>query len=705
MGNNILKKVVLICHGCKDNREFGVWSRVFGEFLVKVLVLFFITFPSVKAPRVIGILLFALTGLSCFAQYFVVSATVSKIQNLPDSAIAEALIDSSLNYRLVDFDLSYAYAQKGLEYAIRAKNCREIGNAYNFSGIAQHLMANYPKALEFYSSAESTFRACGYKKGLASTYINIGILNQDMGNPTTAIEYNRKSYGISLSIKDSVNAASALNNIATLHSDLNQLDSALFYNFKSLEIRKKLRLKNMISTSLSNIGTIYDAQQKYEMALDYQAQAAAIDSASNNKKSLCISLSNMGSTLIKMDRGAEAKKLLLHAMEIAKELGYMKMQLDIAANLVAAFEKLGQYKEAIEYSSFYIHLKDSLTNEDNRAAFAEMQAKLDNTVQKHEIENLQKDKLIDAEKARRQGLIIYFGTGAIILFSILLIIIFRGYNQKKKINILITEQKNEVELQRNIVELKNREIVDSINYAQRIQQAILLPESEFQKEFADASILFKPKDIVSGDFYWFAESDENKIVALADCTGHGVPGGFMSMLGFEILQDVVLREEIHTTSEALVFLDKKVTDTLNKNSKSYRDGMDMALCAFNKATGKLSFSGANRPLIHISNGLLTTHKPDKHTIGGAIDGLEKVFTSVEIQVKQGDLIYLFTDGFADQFGGSRGKKFKIAAMRELLLALHDKSMAQQKLEINAVFENWKGDLEQVDDVCMIGVKC
>ncbi len=658
-----------------------------------------------KIPRIFFFILpFSLASLSGFGQNSTVDSALQKIANLPDSSIAKALNDSSKTYRLEDFDLSYAYAQKALIYALRSNNGRQIGNAYNFSGIAQQLMAHYPKALENYTLAEATFRKFGYKKGLASTYINIGVLNQDMGNPKSSIEYNRKAYGISLSIGDSVNAASALNNIATLHSDLNDLDSALFYNLKSLEIRKKLNMPQMISTSLSNIGTIYDAQGKFEKSLEYHKQSVAIDSATGNKKSLCISLSNMSSTLMHMNKNAEAKKFLLRAMDIAKEIKYKEMQLDIAANLIAACEKLGELEEAITYSQFYIGLKDSLTDEDTRNQFAEMQAKLDNTVQKNEIEILQKNKLIDAEKDRRKNLIIYFGAGAIILFSVLLIIIFRGYNQKKKINILITEQKNEVEHQRNMVETKNREIVDSINYAQRIQQAILLPESEIQKEFSDAFVLFKPKDIVSGDFYWYAESDQNKIIALADCTGHGVPGGFMSMLGFEILQDVMLREEIHTTSEALKFLDKKVTDTLNKNSKSYRDGMDMALCAFNKVTGKLSFSGANRPLIHISNGILTTYKPDKHTIGGAIDEAEKVFTQVEIGMKKGDLIYLFTDGYADQFGGASGKKYKYKQLSENLLALSGLKMSEQKKTLEETFENWRRDLEQVDDVCVIGLK-
>jgi tetratricopeptide (TPR) repeat protein len=434
----------------------------------------------VKTVRLL-ILIFTLTGAALSGQNSFVDSVAIKISTLPDSSIAKALNDSSKAYRFEDFDLSYAFAQKALGYAQKSKSWKQTGNAYNFSGIAQQLMAHYPKALENYMLAEATFRKAGYKKGLASTYINIGVLNQDMGNPKSSIEYNRKAYGISLDIGDSVNAAAALNNIATIHSDLNNLDSALFYNLKSLEIRKKLKDPQVISTSLSNIGSIYDAQKKYAMAMDYERQAIAIDSTANNKKSLCISMSNYGNTLTKVNRSADAKKVLLRAMDCAKEIEYKELQLDIAANLIATCEKLSELDEALGYSQFYIALKDSLTDEDTRNSYAEMQAKLDNTVQKHEIENYQKDKIIAAEKDEKKNLIIYSGAGAIILFSVLLIIIFRGYNQKKKINVIITRQKHEVEIQKDIIEEKNKAILDSIHYAERIQKSLMPTDSYVEK--------------------------------------------------------------------------------------------------------------------------------------------------------------------------------------------------------------------------------
>ncbi|HEX7413285.1 MAG TPA: SpoIIE family protein phosphatase, partial [Bacteroidia bacterium] len=250
----------------------------------------------------------------------------------------------------------------------------------------------------------------------------------------------------------------------------------------------------------------------------------------------------------------------------------------------------------------------------------------------------------------------------------------------------------------------NKDITDSINYAKRIQTAILIPESEIKKSFSDAFVLFNPKDIVSGDIYWFAESKYNKILVVADCTGHGVPGGFMSMLSFTILQETLLLEEVKTTAQALTYLDNKITETLNRNNRSYRDGMDMTLCAFSKSSNTLQFSCANRPLILIRNGELQEFLPDKFTIGGAIDNVSKKFRNQEIQIEQGDMIYLFTDGFPDQFGGEKGKKFMSKNFRELLSANAHLPMQEQKEELEKTFNKWKGNLEQVDDVCIIGIK-
>jgi serine phosphatase RsbU (regulator of sigma subunit) len=277
-------------------------------------------------------------------------------------------------------------------------------------------------------------------------------------------------------------------------------------------------------------------------------------------------------------------------------------------------------------------------------------------------------------------------------------------NALKHLEGLVAERTRDINHQKELIEEKQTQIIDSINYAKRLQQAILVPEQELAKHFKEIFVLYKPKDIVSGDFYWFSESESNKILAVADCTGHGVPGAFMCMLGNECLQDVALRKEIETTASALHSLDIKITETLNKSERSFRDGMDIALCAFSKETNTLQFSGANRPLLQITDGVLIEHKPDKLTIGGNIDRTEKNYNTALINCKPGDTFYLFTDGYADQFGGPKGKKFKHKTLKEILFETYQLSLKEQAAIINYKFEEWKGNLEQVDDVCIIGIR-
>ena len=277
-------------------------------------------------------------------------------------------------------------------------------------------------------------------------------------------------------------------------------------------------------------------------------------------------------------------------------------------------------------------------------------------------------------------------------------------NALKHLEGLVADRTHDLKHQKELIEEKQKQIIDSINYAKRLQQALLVPEKELGKSFTEIFVVYKPKDIVSGDFYWFSESDNNKILAVADCTGHGVPGAFMCMLGNECLQDVALRKDIETTASALKSLDTKITETLNKSDRSFRDGMDIALCAFSKNSNTLQFSGANRPLIQITDGKIIEHKPDKQSIGGNIDRTEKNYNTTLINCKPGDTFYLFTDGYADQFGGPKGKKFKHKTLKDVLFETSKLSLKEQSAIISYKFDEWKGKLEQVDDVCIIGIR-
>lgn len=269
----------------------------------------------------------------------------------------------------------------------------------------------------------------------------------------------------------------------------------------------------------------------------------------------------------------------------------------------------------------------------------------------------------------------------------------------------IVQQKEEIEVQKELVEEKNKDITDSINYASRIQQAILPILDEIKKVLPESFVFYRPRDIVSGDFYWYVKKGKDVYIAAADCTGHGVPGAFMSMIGHTLLNEILNQKNVTSTGEILTELHKQIRISLKQDQQESRDGMDIALCKINIETLLLEYSGAMRPLYLIIDGELSEVKADKFPIGGLQDNDEKrIFKSNEIQLKKGDLFYVFSDGYADQFGGKDGKKFMVKRLKELLLKVAPLNMDIQYNEIVNAYCEWLGDGEQIDDILFVGVR-
>ncbi|MBK7310298.1 MAG: SpoIIE family protein phosphatase [Sphingobacteriaceae bacterium] len=314
---------------------------------------------------------------------------------------------------------------------------------------------------------------------------------------------------------------------------------------------------------------------------------------------------------------------------------------------------------------------------------------------------------VKEEKNKRLFL---YGGLAILLFVV--IFVFNRLQVTKKQKEVIAKQKLEVESQnelivkqKELVEEKQKEIVDSINYAKRIQQAVLTGNEVWQNIAKDHFILFQPKDIVSGDFYWATNVNSNlSIFALADCTGHGVPGGFMSMLGNSFLNEIIVEKKIHQPGEILNQLRDKIIKALAQEGQSnQKDGMDICLCTYDKKKGTLDFAGANNPLWIVNSNEITEYKGDKMPIGVYVNEL-KPFSNTTINIKDGDCLYLITDGFADQFGGDKGKKFKYKPLMELLQKNQQRSMNEQGAIFLSVINDWKKGYEQVDDISLIGIR-
>ena len=264
------------------------------------------------------------------------------------------------------------------------------------------------------------------------------------------------------------------------------------------------------------------------------------------------------------------------------------------------------------------------------------------------------------------------------------------------------EYEDIIVIQKERLQLKNKEVTDSITYAKRIQNAILPSQKTMKEHLGDSFVLYKPKDIVAGDFYWMEPVDDLVIFAAADCTGHGVPGAMVSVVCNNALNRSVRELGLTDPGKILDSTTEMIVSEFEKSDEEVKDGMDISLCAFNKTTKELRWSGANNPLWLVRNGEINEYKADKQPIGKHAN--RKPFTTHVIQLHEGDTFYLFSDGYHDQFGGEKGKKFKAAKMKELVLSIQSKLMEHQKSIIDETFESWKGELEQIDDVCVIGVR-
>ena len=335
-----------------------------------------------------------------------------------------------------------------------------------------------------------------------------------------------------------------------------------------------------------------------------------------------------------------------------------------------------------------------------------------------ELDVANREKAVKEQELKQNMVYMYFllgGLGVVAVFSFFLV---RNIRQKKKANALLAQQASEIEEKSRIIEQKNIETEQSIVYAKRIQFSILPPPKEIAAHINNYFILYKPKDIVSGDFYFFSEkyADSGKkkgdvIIAAIDCTGHGVPGAFMSMIGNEKLKDAV--DVSHQPGVILHELNKQLKQALRQSgdATSTRDGMDLSLCAipaFLNGSGnetKIKYAGANRPLWIVKKGSQEVEelKATKHAIGGLTSDTQE-FDQHEITLQKGDTFYLTTDGYADQFGGPNVKKLMTKKFKDILISIQDKSMAEQHKHLDEFIEKWRGDTEQVDDILVIGVR-
>ena len=577
-----------------------------------------------------------------------------------------------------------------------------IGYIYNAQGETK-------KALGYFSQSLKISEELGDKKEIAFSLNNIIETLNGQGEAIEVLDYlSRSIKKREEEILSKSDMAISLNNIGALYNSRGQVKEALGYYSRSLKIREEIGDKEGIASSLNNIGVIYIKQGQVKEALGYYNRSLKIREEIGDKSGMASSLNNIG--VIYKDLGQLNEALIygLKSLTFSQEIA-SPMRIGRASGLLSeVYEKQDKGIKALEMYKLFITMRDSIENKETQKAAALQQAKYAYEKQKT-LDDAAHNKIlaVEQEEKEQQQILtgaITIGLGLVVIF---LIFVFNRLKATRKQKAVIEQQKVEVEKQKEVVDLahneleeKNQEIMDSIVYAKRIQSAILPPSKVVKEYLKESFILYKPKDVVAGDFYWMHQQEGKVLFAAADCTGHGVPGAMVSVVCNNALNRSVREYGLTIPGEILDKTREIVVQEFEKSEEDVKDGMDIALCSIEGM--KLQYAGAYNPLWIIRNGEVLETKANKQPIG-QFENPEPYITH-SFNLEKGDAIYIFSDGYVDQFGGEKEKKFKAKAFRELILSIQDKAMEEQKKSIDEAFETWKGDLEQIDDVCVIGVR-
>jgi serine phosphatase RsbU (regulator of sigma subunit)/Tfp pilus assembly protein PilF len=622
---------------------------------------------------------------------------------------------------------------------------------YSNIGLVFQEQGNYTKALENFYRAMRINQDEKDERGQAVAYCNIGIIYDREGDHVKAQEYNFKALVLDSAKKRDNETALDYSNIGDTYNAEKEYVKGMEYDFKALDIAEKLGYISTCVTTFSNIAqacislydtnkaggecVIYHNGQKIvisrnallDTALAYDRKCLEANKAVTRGLNDIYAYEGMAQIYERQNKRSLAIECYQRAAKIGDSIQVLTERISIIRQLARVSALGGDFRQAYNYAQQAIILADSQFNENQQKALSEQETQFeyDKKILAEQKER-EKEKALAAEQSKRQKLVIagtLTGLAIVLVFMVLLYKRFRVTNQQRRV---IEEQKKEVDeaydkLNDTHLQLQERDkdITDSIAYAQRIQNAILPTEEYLSDALGQHFVLFKPRDVVSGDFYWCHKIGDKVIFAVADCTGHGVPGAFMSVIGNSLLNQVVIENRVYDAAGILTQLRINLLKILHQRGEEVtRDGMDIALCIWDRENNTLEYSGANSPMYLVREnvsitiaGKLKKHNDnllevlaDKQPIGYQEGKMEVNFTSQKIELKKGDCIYISSDGFHDQFGGEKNKKFTSSAFRNLISSLTGKPMIEQKTLLANTIDAWKGNYAQTDDICVMGIK-
>jgi tetratricopeptide (TPR) repeat protein len=602
---------------------------------------------------------------------------------------------------------------KALKFSEKLSDKEPFSSYLSQMGVVYKIIGNYSRALDYYFKALRADEEMGNEKDVALHLGNIGGIYFQIKDYSKAIDYVSKALQIHEKLGNKRSIALCLGNIGNIYSEQGEHSSALEYQLKALKIYEELKNERGIAESLGNIGSIYFNMGDPFNALEYYLKALQKTEKMNDKAMMAIQMGGIGSAYAALLKYEEAERYFNNAIRLCGQLGLSNDQIQIEEALSDLYEKTRKYKLAFEHYKIYAQLKDSVFSKEKEKDITRKEMN-------YEFEKKEAAKLAEHEKQmaiagavrKKQIIIIISVVVGLLLISFLLVVIIRSLKIARKQKAVIEEQKeislNQkiiLEKQKGIIEIKQKHILASIYYARRIQKAIVTPQAYIKQHLNNGYfVLFEPKDIVSGDFYWALHHHHKFYFITADSTGHGVPGAFMSLLNISLLNEAIIERSIKAPDEILNYVRDEIIKALNPDGiKAKRDGMDAILCCYDFNKMELQFASANNPLWLLRKGELTEYKADKMPVG-LYDGELKSFTLQTISLQKDDIVYTITDGYADQFGGADNKKFGKKLLKNKLADNCNKEMKEQREILLKTFLEWKGEQEQIDDVSLVGVK-
>jgi tetratricopeptide (TPR) repeat protein/serine phosphatase RsbU (regulator of sigma subunit) len=605
-----------------------------------------------------------------------------------------------------DYQQSLKYNTWSLEIKKELKLKDKIPGSLNNIGLVYKNIGEYDKALSFYFEALKVNEELRNKKWIATNLSNIAIVYKEMKNFEKADEYYKQALKVIDPKEEPAQFMNINTGLGNLFLQKKEYKKAMEHYRKIEDFLEENPNPRSEAINYSNMGLVYNGERNHEKALEYFHKALSISERLGEKTKVALLSANLASVYLGKRKYHEAKKYAQNSLDLARAL-YARKEISLALEYLAKAQYgLGAYKEAYENMEEFALYNDSLQKTDRESRFAEVEARYKIKNRELEIENLQKENLLKEselrfkeDSLRKQNILVLTFALGFIITGVMAWFIFRGYKAKTEAHKIISRQKE-------IVDQKNNEILDSLTYAKRLQDAILPTPNEINRFFPGHQLFYLPKDVVAGDFFWVDEKNDNGgnpvyYFAVADCTGHGVPGALVSVVCSNALHRSLHEFKKIKHDELLEKCRDLVIETFENSESQVHDGMDISVLAFNSATREIQLAGANRPLwvsLKKENGKIKSFAPDKQSVSSG--EMRNPFTLHTFSPDQGDRIFLFTDGFADQFGGPEGKKYKTKNLKRFLENSFNNPFTVMGKRINEEFSGWKGKYDQVDDVCV-----